>query len=79
MVVKIYILYNMYITCTQSSEFDRWIKVNFDLKWTLSYKNLSCTFQKKLLAFKIAKKFPPKKVQCKLFSIVFIPNATNIS
>jgi hypothetical protein len=47
----------MYINFIQSFSSNHWIKINFDSKWTLKSKMLSCKFLKFLLVFKIAKKY----------------------
>jgi hypothetical protein len=41
---KMYVIYFMYIDFIQLSSSNHWIKLNFDSKWTLSSKMLSCTF-----------------------------------
>jgi hypothetical protein len=41
---KLHIIYVMYIDFIQSSLFNRWIKINLDLKRNLSSKMLLCTF-----------------------------------
>jgi len=45
----------MYINFIKSSSSNHWIKINFDSKWTLSSKMLSCNFFKKIIVFRIAK------------------------
>ncbi len=50
----------MYINFIQSFSSNCWIKINFDSKWTLKPKMLSCNFFKKLLMFRIAKKIPSR-------------------
>jgi len=42
-VEKMYIIYIMHIDFIQSSSSNHWIKFNFDFKWALSSKILSCT------------------------------------
>jgi hypothetical protein len=42
LVEKMYIIYFMHIDFIQSSSFNHWIKLNFDSKWTLNSKILSC-------------------------------------
>jgi hypothetical protein len=56
-VEKLYVIYCMYIDFFQSSSSNCWIKINFDSKWTLSSKMLSCNFFKKNLVFLIAKEY----------------------
>ncbi len=41
---KMYIIYFMHIDLIQSSSSNHWTKFNFDSKWALNYKILSCTF-----------------------------------
>jgi hypothetical protein len=41
---KMYVIYVMHIDCIQSFSFNHWIKLNFDSKWVLNSKILSCTF-----------------------------------
>jgi hypothetical protein len=45
----------MYINFIQSSSFNHWIKINFDSKWTLSFKILWCKILNFLLVFRIIK------------------------
>jgi hypothetical protein len=42
--IVLLIIYCMYIDFIQSSSFNCWIEINFDSKWTLSSKMLSCKF-----------------------------------
>jgi hypothetical protein len=41
---KLYIIYVVYIDFIQSSSSNRWMEINFDLKWNLNSKMLLCTF-----------------------------------
>jgi hypothetical protein len=41
---KMYFVYFMHIDLIQISSSNHWIKLNYDSKWTLSSKILSCTF-----------------------------------
>jgi hypothetical protein len=54
-VEKIWVIYCIYINLMQSSSTNHWIKINFDSKWTLSFKMLSCKSLSLLLVFRIAK------------------------
>jgi len=51
------IIYYMYINFIQSFSSNYWIKINFDLKWTLSSKMLSCKFLSFLFVFRRAKEY----------------------
>jgi len=53
---KMYIIYFMHIDFIQSSLFNHLIKLNFDSKWTLSSKMLSCILNFFFYIFKISKK-----------------------
>jgi hypothetical protein len=56
-VEKLWIINCMYINFIQFSSSNRWVKINFDSKWTLSSKMLSCKFLSFLLVFMIAKEY----------------------
>jgi hypothetical protein len=43
-VENMYVIYFMHIDFIQIFSFNHWIKFNFDSKWNLSSKILSCTF-----------------------------------
>jgi hypothetical protein len=54
---KLEVIYYMYINFIQFSSTNRWIKINFDSKWTLGSKMLSWKFLSFLLVFMIAKEY----------------------
>jgi hypothetical protein len=56
-VERLQFIHCMYINFIQSFSSNHWIKINFDSKWTLKLKILSCKYFKKLLMFRIAKKY----------------------
>jgi hypothetical protein len=41
---KLHIIYVVYIDFIQSSSFNYWIVIDFDLKWNLNSRMLLCTF-----------------------------------
>jgi hypothetical protein len=52
---KLHIIYVVYIDFIQSSSFNYWIVINFDLMWNLISKMLLCTFKGFLFMYRIVK------------------------
>jgi hypothetical protein len=57
---NMYIIYFMHIDFIQLSSSNHWIKLNFDSKWTLSFKMLSYMFLSSFFMFEVLKKMPSR-------------------